>query len=203
MYKVFFNDSFLILAEQDYNPAINVGTTIFKSYTEIKEWLVKAENSVLPLNAIYQTNDLEKVWNEFCSTFRIIEAAGGLVINNDKKYLCIFRRGKWDLPKGKLDKNETPEKAAIREVQEETGLKEISILKHITNTFHIYRLKGNLVLKRTFWYSMKNNGSDKLVAQTEEDIEKVLWLNANEINPLVSNMFGSVKDVIHQAGILI
>jgi ADP-ribose pyrophosphatase YjhB (NUDIX family) len=202
MYKVFFNDSFLIIASNDYVGDNNVHAFKLQSYNQLEKWIYEAEKTSIPINLICHTDDIEKTWLQFCSNFKIIGAAGGLIRNKDNKYLCIFRRGSWDLPKGKIDNNETPEETAIREVQEETGLKDIKLERPIINSYHIYRLKEKLVLKKTYWYLMSNIGRDKLIPQTEEDIEKAVWLNTADIQPLFSNMFGSVKDVILKAGIL-
>jgi 8-oxo-dGTP pyrophosphatase MutT (NUDIX family) len=202
MYKVFFNDSFLVIANHDYIGDDNIHTFELQSYKQLEKWVYEVENASSPINLICHTDNIERTWLQFCSNFKIIGAAGGLIRNKDNKYLCIFRRGSWDLPKGKIDKNETPEETAIREVQEETGLINIKLERLIINTYHIYRLKEKLVLKKTYWYLMSNIGSEKLIPQIEEDIEKAEWLNTADIQPLFSNMFGSVRDVILKAGIL-
>jgi hypothetical protein len=130
------------------------------------------------------------------SIFSFIDAAGGLVKNDESNYLFIFRRNKWDLPKGKLDRNETNEEAAIREVKEETGLKKINIDSFIRCTFHIYPLKGKFVLKTTNWYLMNAPGKQKLTPQTEEDITEILWLGSENIQKVKTNTFPSVLDVL-------
>jgi 8-oxo-dGTP pyrophosphatase MutT (NUDIX family) len=196
MYKVFFNDSFLVITDKHYQPLKHLHTFQLQSFNQIEKWILEAENSVNPVQLICLTENPHDVWLKLQSLFRIIEAAGGLVKNDDKKYLFIFRRGKWDLPKGKIESGEIPSDAAIREVMEETGLKLITIKKYITSTYHIYRLKGKLVLKRTYWYLMNSHGADTLIPQIEEDIEKAIWLNPAEIEPLMLNMFGSVKDLV-------
>jgi 8-oxo-dGTP pyrophosphatase MutT (NUDIX family) len=202
MYKVFFNDSFLIITNNDYNSDKNIHAFHLQSFNQLEKWVHEAEIASSPINLICHTDNVEDTWQKFCSLFRVIEAAGGLVSNTDKEYLCIFRRGSWDLPKGKIDKDETPEETAIREVREETGLKELLLEKHIIDTYHIYKLKERLVLKRTYWYQMANDSNGKLIPQTEEDIEKALWLKANDIKPLMTNMFGSVKDVLIKARVI-
>ena len=194
MYKVFFNDNFLIIATRDEK--VNSKTLVeLEIHKQMVKWVDDVDAEKVKYNAIFFTNNINTTWKKFCSHLKIIEAAGGLVHDDKSQYLCIFRRGKWDLPKGKLDKGETPVKAALREVQEETGVQEIGLENFLINTYHIFRLKGKLVLKITYWYLIKNLGSNKLVPQTSEDIEKALWLEPSKIKELTSNMFGSVKDV--------
>jgi ADP-ribose pyrophosphatase YjhB (NUDIX family) len=194
MYKVFFNDNFLIIATRDERvnskSLVELGT-----HKQMVQWADDVDVGKEKHNAIFFTNSIKTTWKKFCSHFKIIEAAGGLVHDDKSHYLCIFRRGKWDLPKGKLDKGETPAKAAVREVQEETGLHDIGLEKHLINTYHIYKIKRKLVLKFTYWYLMKNMGNGKLIPQTSEDIEKAVWLKPSNIKELTGNMFGSVKDV--------
>lgn len=119
-----------------------------------------------------------------------------MVQNSQNKYLLIFRRGKWDLPKGKIDKGETIKNAATREVMEETGLHEIELRQLIYETYHIYRFKGKLALKQTFWFFMKNTGNDKLNPQTEEDIEKAQWFSAYEIQSILPLAYLSINEVL-------
>src|SRR5436190_10418844 len=96
----------------------------------------------------------EKSFREFCARFTIVQAAGGLVKNNSDEYLFIFRRGKWDLPKGKADKNETPQQTALREVQEECGLNDLEIVSGLPATYHSYPEKQKNILKHTYWFLM-------------------------------------------------
>jgi 8-oxo-dGTP pyrophosphatase MutT (NUDIX family) len=133
-----------------------------------------------------------------------IVAAGGLVQNENEELLMIYRRGKWDLPKGKLDEGETTEACAVREVQEETGLKKIKMGKLIGITYHeyfdIYSL-GN-VIKETYWYEMKIKGRTRLIPQTEEDISEIKWISKNELSHYLKNSFKNIEEIITKAGLL-
>jgi len=127
-----------------------------------------------------------------------IIAAGGLVTNEKNELLMMFRRGKWDLPKGKVDEGETLEIAAIREVQEETGIKNISLGKFIDVTNHEYfekRLNSD-VMKETHWFAMHADGESKLIPQTEEDIEKIIWADEEELKECLKNTYQSIKEII-------
>ncbi|MCZ2222418.1 MAG: NUDIX domain-containing protein [Chitinophagales bacterium] len=129
---------------------------------------------------------------------KLIVAAGGLVTNNKNELLLIFRRKKWDLPKGKLDKGESIEACAVREVQEETGLKNIESEKFIGKTYHEYFDKWTQkdVIKETWWYAMKANGSDATTPQTEEDIEKIIWADNATLQQCLENTYPSIIEII-------
>ncbi len=140
--------------------------------------------------------DLEKLKKAFFKNFTAVTAAGGLVENEKGEVLLIFRRGKWDLPKGKLDKGESIEQCAVREVEEETGLKNIELKKKLTMTYHTYDEFGKHILKDSHWYKMKVNGKQTIVPQTEEDISEIRWVKKKDLKNYFSNTFPSVKDVL-------
>ena len=128
-----------------------------------------------------------------------IIAAGGLVFNSDNKLLLIFRRGFWDLPKGKLDDGESIEACAVREVEEEVGLKNILLQNFIETTSHTYFDKwiGEDVIKKTYWYKMQVPNQD-LVLQTEEDIEKAVWINENEWKQYKENCYQNIQYIVEK-----
>ncbi|MFZ4544904.1 MAG: NUDIX hydrolase [Saprospiraceae bacterium] len=130
--------------------------------------------------AIIHANDIEQLTKDFLGIFKIIGAAGGVVFNQDNKILSIFRRGYWDLPKGKIDKGESEPEAALREVSEETGIKTLVLGHLIGTTYHIYTQDKRRILKPTYWFSMKTNETE-LIPQTEEDIETAVWLSKEEL----------------------
>ena len=140
--------------------------------------------------------DLEKLKKAFFKHFTPVTAAGGLVENEKGELLLIFRRGKWDLPKGKVDKGETLEQCAVREVEEETGLKNITLKKSIGITYHTYDEFGKHMLKDSHWYLMKVKGVQELIPQTEEDIVELKWVKKKDLRNYMSNIFPSVKDVL-------
>ncbi len=197
MYKVFFNDSFLIIS--DYLEVLDIENSSIseiKKFSQINSWLDEVEESSFSKNIYFRSVDIKKDWKTFVKKFKLIAAAGGLVQNNDNKYLLIFRRGKWDLPKGKIDKGETIENAAIREVMEETGLQNIHLVNSIGTTYHIYRTKGKLAIKPTYWYLMKCIGNEMLVPQRKEDIEKAQWISIIEIKAILRFSFSSIQEIL-------
>lgn len=130
--------------------------------------------------------------------------AGGGVVRNDKgELLMIFRRGKWDLPKGKLDEGETIEACALREVMEETGLNALELGALIQIGYHEYfdpYYKAE-VIKETHWYAMHAPGDQQLVAQAEEDITEIKWAAGLELKKCLLDTYPNVVEVIHRAGI--
>ncbi len=144
----------------------------------------------------FYNKNLDWLFNEFKKTTHIIEAAGGLVMNNKNEYLFIFRNGKWDLPKGKIEKKESIENAAIREVEEECGVQNIKLLKHLTTTYHTYYMEEKLILKPTYWYLMTSEKNQQLIPQLEEGITDVKWFNKNNLTIILKNTYESIKDVI-------
>ena len=127
-----------------------------------------------------------------------IVAAGGIVENENKEILLIFRKGKWDLPKGKLDDGETIEACAVREVEEETGLRNIEAGELIDVTNHEYSERGDDIAKETFWYAMKVTGDQELVPQVEEDIHDIRWVKENELHQYLSNTYENIVDIIER-----
>jgi ADP-ribose pyrophosphatase YjhB (NUDIX family) len=145
-------------------------------------------------------NNIDECCNDFKSVFQFVIAGGGLVKNEKDEYLFIFRRGKWDLPKGKLDEMESIEECAIREVEEETGLKQVELQGHLCDTHHIYLEKGNYVLKESVWFNMNASSAQELTPQTEEDIHEIVWLAPSHWHTVLHNTYPSVKDVLKQTG---
>lgn len=129
-----------------------------------------------------------------------IIAAGGLVTNDNNELLMIFRRGKWDLPKGKLDEGEKIEECAVREVQEETGLKSIKLGKLVGITYHEYfdTYSNQDVNKETHWYAMKALPGQKLVPQTEEDIQEIEWVRKEILDVYLNNSYANIVDIVNR-----
>lgn len=162
-------------------------------YREFEQFINREEQGEL----IFEAETAETGLERFSKAFKYIHAAGGL-IRQDGRYLFIYRMGTWDLPKGKLEKNENPRDAAIRECEEECGIAELSISRELNPTYHMYEHKKHgYALKKTFWYLMTSTYKGQLVPQTEEMIEKVEWLTADEIKKTVyENTYFAILDVI-------
>jgi 8-oxo-dGTP pyrophosphatase MutT (NUDIX family) len=131
-----------------------------------------------------------------------IKAAGGLAANKYGELLFIFRNGKWDLPKGKVEKGEKVKIAAVREVEEECGVEIEKRNERICKTYHVYVMNEELILKTTSWYAMDVKGNPKLVPQTEEGITEAVWVNPNNVVEKTENTYPAIIDVLKRAGII-
>lgn len=203
MYKIYINETPLILTTNKdamtYGPASE--KILILRYPGKKKFLLniinQLENSERFELIVVFDKDVSSIWETFCDCFKIIEAAGGVVFNEKKEILVIYRRGFWDLPKGKIDKGETTEQAAVREVQEETGLNHINLSDHIYDTYHTYSLKGKRILKRTYWYLMSTIEAE-LTPQAEEDIEEAKWIELDSFLASGNKTYSNILDVLQK-----
>ena len=137
---------------------------------------------------------------KFKTDYHFIKAAGGAVTDDKGRILLIYRKGKWDLPKGKLEDNEPIELCADREVKEETGLIELELRKPLIITYHTYTEKGESILKETHWFLFDAPGQQILQPQTEEGIFKVEWVERSDLSQYMNNTYQLIKDVLITAG---
>ncbi|NML59391.1 NUDIX hydrolase [Chryseobacterium cheonjiense] len=196
MYKVFVNEKKLLLSKQSENLEKTLG---YENVTSLEIALDLLENtSVKELNVFGE--NINEIWQEFQKLFRIIEAAGGIVSNPDGDILFIKRLGKWDLPKGKMEKGESREESAVREIEEETGLQNVELLSFINTTYHIYiERNGDKVLKCTHWFEMNFDGEDTSKPQIEEGITEVAWKNTLQIEEEVfPSTFKNIRLIIRE-----
>ena len=142
------------------------------------------------------TKNPSVVFKKIKKDLKVIKAAGGLVANANGEFLFIYRNKKWDLPKGKVDKGEKVKDAAVREVEEECGVKVEKRNDRICKTYHVYEMDGRLILKRTSWYQMTVKDSPKLVPQLEEGITEAVWIAPYEIKAKIKNTYPLIIDVL-------
>ncbi|MEO6314580.1 MAG: NUDIX hydrolase [Chitinophagaceae bacterium] len=199
--KIYFADKPLFLCD-----AIDATIEPFKHHDDaifmdefspsaIKSMIHEMELQKIHAGVLLHT-DLEALKKAFWKRFTVIQAAGGLVSNNTDEILMIFRRGKWDLPKGKLDEGETLEACAVREVEEETGLRNITLQSPLITTYHTYHENGKFILKESYWYRMQISDKQVLVPQAEEDIAEAKWVAKKDLAAVINNTFPSVMDVL-------
>jgi 8-oxo-dGTP pyrophosphatase MutT (NUDIX family) len=197
MYIVFINNRPVYLVNDSYREAFKRNTIWMRYHEGLMRLLLQIthfENHFF--SEAYIVGDPELMMQEIRDTAKEIHAAGGLVRNESGELLMILRNGKWDLPKGKIDKGESIEQAAVREVQEECGLLQIQLLQPAGTTYHTYADKEQLFLKTTHWFTMSASNSEKLVPQTTEGIEQVKWMNESQVNAALENSFASVVSLL-------
>jgi 8-oxo-dGTP pyrophosphatase MutT (NUDIX family) len=178
MYKVFIKKKSIVLTDRKI-PDMVGENQIYLTYSDFEELhycINLLENSPSLLSVIFQSDDLELLWADFRAHYKEIDAGGGLVRNEDNQYLLIFRRGKWDLPKGKIDPSESPLEASLREVEEECGVNDLVAGDELMKTYHTYEEDGVRILKRTYWFEMTSN-QETLVPELEEGIQKAEWMH--------------------------
>lgn len=200
MYKVFFNDRIVFFIENFLrNFQVNYG--LFYKYgdkEELKELLeIFYLQKKIKCLYIFHHN-LNKLKDEFKSCFHFIEAAGGLVKNKKGKILFIKRLNKWDLPKGKAEEGESNQQTALREIEEECGIKKLVILNSLQPTYHTYKKKDILILKKTYWYEMYYEGNEPLISPLQENITEVKWIYPKDIQIVLSNTYKSIIDVLKE-----
>lgn len=153
------------------------------------------------LGAIIEDFSPESLQGELYELFTPIDAGGGVVTNENNEVLMIFRRGKWDLPKGKCDEGETIDACALREVSEETGLHKLKLGEKICDTYHVYSQNKQNLLKRTAWYKMKGTVKEEPVPQAEENIQEVRWVNDEDLPLVVYKSYEAIREVMQKAGV--
>ncbi|WP_143307348.1 NUDIX hydrolase [Chitinophaga vietnamensis] len=152
--------------------------------------------------AVFIREDVKQLLKKVSLHFTVLVAAGGLVTNDAGDVLMMFRRGKWDLPKGKQDPGEDLESCALREVAEETGLHNVTLLTKINETFHYYPMKNKKVLKHTYWYRMLFTGKELTVPQIEEDILDIQWIRKENVNKYLQFSYENIREVFREANMI-
>jgi 8-oxo-dGTP pyrophosphatase MutT (NUDIX family) len=201
MYKVFNQNKTIFFTQSVNNLVLSDQDCLTEVVDEIKmmnEYLEFIKKDTFLNLIIYNKKDVMPFFKSFLSHFKIIEAAGGLIRNSKNELLMIFRLEKWDLPKGKIEKGESVREAAIRECEEETGVKGLSIIKELENTYHVYTLKEKPILKQTYWFEMFTNEVSSLTPQIEEDITEVKWMSKERVQVALKNTYASLSSLIEE-----
>jgi ADP-ribose pyrophosphatase YjhB (NUDIX family) len=190
MYKVFVNDKPLFLTNQ-VEKETDFQMFLLES-VDIEQLIIKMFNNKVKKAFLYYPDEKE-IMKKLREKIPVAKAGGGLVYNNAGETLFIFRNGKWDLPKGGIEKGEEIEETALREVEEETGVSGLKIVQKLQKTYHVFKRNGVYKLKITHWFEMKTNYSGILTAQANEGIEKVAWLKQEEIKDVLGNSYENIK----------
>lgn len=201
--KIYFNDKPLFLCDQISDVPeghMHHDNTVFideLSTPALKSMIHEMQSETITAGVYYHA-DLSNLKKAFWKRFNVVQAAGGIVLNEQDEILFMFRRGKWDLPKGKLDPGESLEECAVREVKEETGLSEVTLQHFLLTTFHTYEENSSHILKESYWYVMQAAGKQELIPQHEEDIYEVKWVRKEHLQEVLSNSYPSICDVINK-----
>lgn len=203
--KIYYNDKQLILStdkEEYINEHPEAGQYVFYSGSTPKSFNQALQQLERPgvNGVIIEDISSDSLLSQLNVMYHTIDAGGGLVYNELGELLMIFRRGKWDLPKGKLDNGEDIATCALREVKEETGLEQVTLGDKIGETYHIYSQKGEHILKRSTWYKMHGNSVDKLKPQKEEDILEARWVSKEDLLPIAARSYALVREILLKAG---
>jgi ADP-ribose pyrophosphatase YjhB (NUDIX family) len=174
---------------------------VLVKYTGIKKHLLDyidiLENSIKAEILIIHHDDFKKLKQDFTAHFTVIEAGGGLVRNELDEFLFIYRRGSWDLPKGKIETRETKRNATLREIEEETGVRKMAILGKLMVTRHVYRSNvGKRIIKKSHWYLIETK-KQTLIPQTDEDIEKAVWMTMDRFFSKKREVYPNILEVLH------
>ncbi len=200
MYKIFSDDNTIFLTD-NYTTNIAQYNGLFYKYTtkeEFKAFWDSFHFSKGLQNLFIIHKDVEKLKEDFFLLFAPIYAAGGIVENNTNQYLFIKKRGKWDLPKGKIDEGEDIYETALREIEEECNISELIIEYELTPTFHIYYQNNTPMLKKTYWYKIRYEGNSHPVPETAEDITHTQWFSKTELQEIYNNMYPSIQGVLNE-----
>ncbi|WP_026899205.1 NUDIX hydrolase [Daejeonella oryzae] len=195
MYRIYINQTALIITEtapfsdENYQQIEPEGFVFTQFYQRFKQ-----ENS----GGIFVllTSNARRLFKQIKQSLKIIKAAGGVVRSDENKFLFIYRKGVWDLPKGKIEKGEKTKIAAIREVEEECGIIISSAGDKICKTYHVYEMSGQIVFKKTSWYWMKADNLQPLIPQLEEDITDVQWMAPGDFSLVKQNTYPLIRDVM-------
>jgi 8-oxo-dGTP pyrophosphatase MutT (NUDIX family) len=207
MYKIYFNNKPLFITNQitkELEEYLHHEETVFIdefNFHTVKAMIHEMDMAKIHVGVFLHDN-VDEVLKAFKKKLVLVKAAGGLVHTEDDDLLLIFRRGKWDLPKGKLDDNEKIEACAVREINEETGLIKPEIEKPLCVTYHTYHQDGKHILKESHWFLMKSKKQTSLIPQIEEGIEKCEWVAVDQLAPYMEDTHASILDVVN-AGVKI
>lgn len=198
--KIFFDNKPLFLCDaldDTLQPYVHQDDCVFidelNNHT-VKTMLHELEQPKVKAG-VFLYPDFEELTSNFFKKFTLLKAAGGLVKNENNEVLFIFRRGKWDLPKGHLEKNEKPDKGALREVKEETGLKKVKLVSPLALTYHTYHEGTRFILKETKWFLMEAASRQPLTPQTDEDIVEIKWVKQSGMKEYLELSYASIRDV--------
>ncbi len=199
MKRIFYNYKDIVFDSnfKEYNEKVIVFCEKISIYSISDTFLNKGNVN----HIVIDRENSDEAYNFFIKDFKKVTAAGGVVVNDNGEVLFIYRRGVWDLPKGKQDAEEDIAKCALREVEEETSINEVEIIDNSPyTTQHIYNTYGQWELKDTYWFLMRGNGEINNIEssfQIEEEIDECRWVAIDDIDEIISDSYPTIKSVIN------
>lgn len=201
MLKVYFENKVIIFDNKNSTYSdyfieydINKGEKV-PQWRELQEIFRDKNGAVIVSDSPYET------LKEFEKGFKEVTAAGGVVRNDKNEILMIFRHSRWDLPKGKIEKGEKIEACALREVNEECSIEPLKLGNKICETYHIYPLHGEWILKTSHWFNMTFSGDMTPKPQIEEDITEAVWFTEDAVREKLNNSYFTICDIFKELGI--
>lgn len=198
MYKIFINEKPFIIADLAENVSQFSACKRVEHHPLKMAEFIKDCEGLKSKGILMVTDDTDFAFKDFYTHFVPIEAAGGVVFNDNNEVLLIKRMGKWDLPKGKIDGNESDEEAGLREVEEECGITGLSIVHKLPSTYHCYKQHNHRFLKITYWFTMKTSDNRTLIPQKEEHITEAKWVNWETLDIDKLDTYGSIHDLLRE-----
>lgn len=195
IYKIYVNESALIIADLTFHADFSYKAVDSQSFDFLKLYR-KLQQSNRKQRLLWQTAHPAAVFRKIRKQVTEIRAAGGLVLNSRNEMLFIYRLGTWDLPKGKIDPGEKAKETAVREIEEECGVRIRRLTNKLLHTYHMYQQRDDVILKRTDWYRMTVDGVPELTPQTEEDITEARWFGPDELDEVKANTYPAIIDVL-------
>jgi 8-oxo-dGTP pyrophosphatase MutT (NUDIX family) len=193
MQKIFVGNKPIILTTKVEKEA-NFKNLMIDSVDIIKVLQLLKKNKYKSVRLIGSSED--ELLESFLKLLPNVIAGGGKVFNSKGHILFIFRNGKWDLPKGKAEANETIDQTALREVGEETGIRDLSICKPLEITYHIFKRKNKILLKKTYWFEMYSSYEGNFKPQVKEGITKVKWIDPKKLKKIKKNIYANIDQLL-------
>jgi 8-oxo-dGTP pyrophosphatase MutT (NUDIX family) len=198
-YKIFIKDIPLLLG----NDGVRLDGKQFKkldgsALMQMPSFIDTVSNSAPGQGFYFHTDDPQQTLTNIKSSMELVPAAGGIVWNKQGELLMIYRRGRWDLPKGKIETDESIETAALREVEEECGIGKLRLIQKFDTTYHIYPERNKWLLKETHWFEMLSSDGGEATPQTSEGITKVRWVPKQNISEKMKNTYASIRDLVQK-----
>ncbi len=201
MYKVYINERllhFVSVGDSLINCELILRLYGDESSEQIVGLIKSFDENIAVGELILLCENIDKSWATFVTLYLLLEAAGGVVYNEEHSILMIFRNGIWDLPKGKIERGEDPEKAAIREIFEECGISALNLVKQLPTSYHTYPFNGQMVLKKTYWFLMTTKDLTTPIPQLEEGISEVRWMDKADMKLAMQNTYLSITNLLKE-----